>query len=155
MASGRKPLSEILLQMRSYCGYQERCHSEVRTKLLKLHVYGDDLESIIAELVRDDFLNEERYARSFARGKFRINHWGRNKIRLYLHRKDISDYCIRKGLSEIDEDEYTQYIEEQIAHKLQKGDDFKARRKAGDALIRKGFEPALVWESMNALTRDK
>ena len=96
----RQQLSDILDQMRRYCVTQDRCHSEVRTKLLKKHVYGDDLEEILSQLVSEDFLNEERFARSYARGKFRMNKWGKFKIRMMLKQKQVSDYCIRKGLED-------------------------------------------------------
>ena len=82
-----------LIQMQQFCAYQDRCHSEVRSKLLKLHVYGDDLEEIMAELIQDNFLDELRYAKSFARGKFRMNHWGKHKIRNELQR--VSLVCIK------------------------------------------------------------
>jgi regulatory protein len=154
MTTGRKSLAEILLKMRNFCGYQERCHSEVRSKLLKMRVYGDDLEAVVADLVKDDFLNEERYARSFARGKFRINHWGRNKIRLHLKRRGLSDYCIRKGLEEIDPEEYQAFMRGFVEKKLYDQRDYKTRRKVGDALIRKGYEPQLVWESINTFAGD-
>jgi len=65
-----------LEKLRRYCAYQDRCHQEVRQKLLSLKMYGDDLEEIITELINEDFLNEERYAQSFARGKFRMKKWG-------------------------------------------------------------------------------
>jgi regulatory protein len=97
---------DALLKLQAYCAYQDRCHSEVRSKLLDLGIYGDDLEDIIVALIEDNFLNEERYARSYARGKFRIKQWGRLRIRRELKFRKISDYCIRKAMEEIDENDY-------------------------------------------------
>jgi regulatory protein len=131
-------------RMRKFCSYQERAHSEVRTKLLKLQIYGDDLEDIIHQLISDDFLNEERFARSYVRGKFRMNKWGRFKIRLHLQQKRVSDYCINKGMEEIDEEEYISIIDNLLARKLTGDTDFKARQKARDSVVRKGFEPGIV-----------
>ena len=97
---------KALLKLQHYCAYQDRCHQEVRTKLLDIKVYGDELENIMTDLIRDDFLNEERYAKSYCRGKFRMKKWGKNKILQGLKLKRISAYCIKKGMTEIEDDEY-------------------------------------------------
>lgn len=97
--------------LRKYCVYQDRCHSEVRTRLLKLKIYGDDLEDIIVELIQDDYLNEERFARSYVRGKYRMKSWGRYKIERGLKEKRVSEYCIRKGMTEILDEEYMENLE--------------------------------------------
>jgi regulatory protein len=89
-----------------YCNYQERCHSEVRNKLFELGAATPEVEELMAELVQADILNEERFARSYARGKFRIKQWGKNKIINGLRAHRVSDYCIRKGLQEIPDEEY-------------------------------------------------
>ena len=70
-------LDKALQKLQRYCAYQDRCHQEVRAKLLSLGVYGDEMEEIIVSLIEDKFLDEERFARSFARGKFRLKQWGR------------------------------------------------------------------------------
>ena len=148
----RKQLSEILTQMRNYCARQDRCHSEMRTKLIKSEVYGDELEEILSQLVSEDFLNEERFARSYVRGKFRMNKWGRFKIRLQLKHKQVSDYCIRKGMEEIEDEEYNATIDDLLLKKLRGATDFKSRQKAKEALIRKGFEPDIVNERLGILS---
>ena len=88
---------DILIKMQRYCDYQERCHQEVRSKLIRMQVYGEELEQIMAILIEEDLLNEERFARSFARGRHRIKAWGRHRITRELKKRQISDYCIRKG----------------------------------------------------------
>ncbi len=98
--------AEALQKLQRYCAYQDRCHSEVRSKLLDLGIYGDELEEIIAELITDNFLNEERFARSYARGKFNIKKWGRHRIKQELKRRQITDYCLRKAMEEIEETDY-------------------------------------------------
>ena len=94
---------EALAKIQRYCAYQVRCHQEVRTRLLDMGVYADWLEEIIVQLIEENFLNEERFARSFARGKFRIKQWGRNRIRQELKKRNISAYCIRMAMEEIEE----------------------------------------------------
>lgn len=133
---------EIQERIRKYCAYQERCQQETRTKLFSLGVRGDEAESLIASLISENYINEERYARAFARGKFRINKWGKRKIELALRRKGISIYCIKKGLSEINQQEYLSAMKDLIGKPfpLKTAEKLKALR----VLISKGFEPALV-----------
>ena len=108
---------EALDKLQRYCAYQDRCHQEVRSKLLDLGIYGEDLEEIIVQLISDNFLNEERFARSYARGKFRIKRWGRNRIWQELQKRQISDYCLRKAMEEIDEAEYQKTLWELLEKK--------------------------------------
>jgi len=97
---------QALQKLSHYCAYQERCHSDVRHKLLELGFRGPELEEALAALIADDFLNEERFARSYSGGKFRVLHWGRRKIEQGLRQKQVSEYCIRKGLQEINTSDY-------------------------------------------------
>lgn len=134
--------------MQRYCAYQDRCHQEVRSKLIDLGVYGDRLEEIIAELVSDNFLNEERFARSYARGKFRLKKWGRTRIVQELRRRKISDYCIRKALTEIEEQDYLAALEQVVRKKAateKETDAFKRRAKLAAHALRRGYEAELVW----------
>ena len=93
-------------KLTKYCAYQERCHSEVRNKLYEWGLYQSVVEETIVSLIQDDFLNEERFAEAYARGKFRIKKWGRIKILAELNKRKISEYCKKKGLDQIDEGEY-------------------------------------------------
>ena len=145
---------EALDKLQRYCAYQDRCHQEVRTKLLELGIYGEDLEQIIVELIRENFLNEERFARSYARGKFRIKRWGRIRIQLELKKRKISAYCIRKGLEEIDEEEYQKVLEEMLQKKIaasKLSNTFQRNSKAGQYAIGRGFESWLVWDTIRKL----
>jgi len=92
---------QALQKLRHYCSYQERCHSEVKTKLYQLGVSKTLWDEMIAELIQGNYLNEERFAMAFARGKFKMNHWGKRKIEFELKAKFISDYCIKKAMKEI------------------------------------------------------
>jgi regulatory protein len=136
-----------LAKLQKYCAYQERCHYDVRNKLLQLKVYGDDLEEVITELIKDNYLNEERYAQSYIRGKYRMKKWGRRKILQELNRKKISVYCIKKGLKEIDEEEYMDNLRSIINVRLRKYTtplDYMSRQKIKAFCYNKGYEPSEI-----------
>lgn len=142
---------EALAKLQRYCAYQDRCHQEVRTKLLDHGIYGDELEEVISELILDNFLNEERFARSYARGKFRIKKWGKIKIRIELKKRKISDYCLRKAMEEIEDEEYEKTIDELIERKwneIRETNDFKKKGKVAKYLEGKGYERAFIWYSI-------
>jgi regulatory protein len=136
-----------------YCAYQERCHSEVRSKLLELGFRSNELEEAIASLIADNFLSEERYAQQYCGGKFRVNKWGRKKIIQELKRKKVSDYCIKMGLKEIDTQEYWETLQ-QLATK--KASEINAKekniwirkQKLQRYLIQKGYESDLINDIM-------
>lgn len=145
---------KALRRLQKYCAYQDRCHQEVRTKLLELKIYGEDLEDIIVELIAENFLNEERFARSYARGKFRIKKWGRTRIQQELKKRNISAYCIKKAMEEIEEEDYLTILQELIEKKLQQSKEtnpFQQKAKLAKHLINKGYESALVWSELNRL----
>lgn len=139
-----------LQKLQYYCAYQDRCHNEVRSKLISLGVYGDTLEQIITELIIEKFLDEERFARSYARGKFRIKKWGRLRIVRELKFRKVSAYCIKKALTEIEEDEYLATLElildKKQAQYLQKNDAFVARQKTANYAGQRGYEMNLIWD---------
>lgn len=149
---------EALDKLERYCVYQDRCHKEVRTKLIELGIYGDDLELIIAKLIEENFLNEERYACSYVRGKFRMKKWGRIKIKIELKRNKISAYCIKKGFQEIDEEEYIETLDKLILKKnelLREKNPYKRNQKIAAYLYQKGYESHLIWERIKALIKFK
>ncbi len=134
-----------------YCAYQERSHQEVKNKLYEFGLRTSDVDELLSYLITEGFLNEERYAKLFAGGKFRVKHWGRIKIVHALERKGLSKKCISIGLKEIDEDDYQKTLEKLIASKIEEldGEDkFILRDKASKFVIQKGFEPELVWKML-------
>jgi len=140
-----------LERMQKYCAYQERCHSEVRHKLLSLGIYGDDLEEIIFDLIQENFLNEERFARSYARGKFRIKQWGRNKIIRELKVRQVSDYCIRMAMEEIDGEEYLKTLKKLAQKKWNEYrgmKNFERKGRLARYLSSRGFESELIWAEL-------
>jgi len=146
MSPFRKPQKstpeQALRQLQHFCGYRERCHEEVKEKLRSLGIWRADQDQIIASLIEGDYLNEERFARVFAGGKFRVNRWGRNRIRYALLQKKVSEYCIRKGLAEIDEGEYDRVLEKLVHDRLYQlaGPIAIRREKTMTYLIGRGFE---------------
>ena len=99
-------VKQALERISKYCAYQERCQMEVRNKLSEFDLNPDEIEEVISELIQQNFLNEERFSRAFARGKFRINGWGKKKIGLALAQKQVSSACIQLGFQEIPPDKY-------------------------------------------------
>ncbi|MBA2422180.1 MAG: RecX family transcriptional regulator [Chitinophagales bacterium] len=143
---------QALERLKKYCAYQERSQHEVRHKLLKLGQYGNDLENIIVKLIEDGFVNEERYAMAFARGKYRMKSWGRNKIIQQLKWKGISDYCVNKAMLQIGLDDYMLTLIKTLKKKaatLKDVSSFAQKQKLSSFLIRKGYEPEIVWEAVN------
>lgn len=137
-----------------YCAYQERSHQEVKNKLYELGLYSSQVDELLVYLITEGFLNEERYAKLFAGGKFRIKQWGRIKIVHALESKGLSQACIRIGLKEIDADDYEQTLEKLLTDKLSEVADensFVARDKVSKYAIQKGFEPDLVWQKLKKL----
>ncbi len=147
-------MREYLEKVRHYCSYQERCHSEVRNKLFELGARGLDLDNIIVRLIEDNFLNEERFAIAYAGGKFRQKKWGRIKITLELKARKISEYCIKKALKEIDEDDYIQTLDNIIYKKsgaLKVKNTIAKKMKLATYGMSRGYEQDLVWSAVNRM----
>lgn len=140
---------EAVANIQRYCAFQERCHKEVRYKLIEHAIYGDLLEEIISDLISNNFLDEERFARTFARGKFRMKQWGRNKIKQELKLRDVSVYSIKAAMTEIDGDEYLSVLSNLIAKK-ERTTTFKnqldKKKKLTDYALSKGYEYDLIAE---------
>jgi regulatory protein len=133
-----------------YCAYQERTQQEVRDKLYSLGLHRDEVEDVLTQLITENFVNEERFAKSYALGKFRLKHWGRVKIAFELKRKNITPYCIREALAEIAEDEYLAGLHRLIEKKLPaySGTNNSNRYQLAQFLINKGYESDLVWGAL-------
>jgi regulatory protein len=132
-----------------YCAYQERCQQEVRDKIYSWGLHQDDVEPVIAQLIADGFINEERFARAFAGGKFRIKKWGKVKIKNELKARKITDYCIRKAMEEIDNSEYLKALKAIIYKKskeIKESNLFKKANKIAAYCISRGFESETVWD---------
>lgn len=142
-------------KIKQYCAYQERCHAEVRDKLYSYGLNKSEVEEIIYTLITENYLNEERFAIHYAGGKFRMKQWGKNKIKQSLKLKQVSEYCIKKALKEIDEKEYEKIFLKLVEQKLKilksERNIFIKKRKLQDFLLQKGFENDLVREAIKEL----
>jgi regulatory protein len=140
---------QALQKLKHFCAYQERCHSEVKDKLYKLGVRIREHDAIMATLIEEDYLNEERFAVAYAGGKWRVKKWGRVKIKYELKQKGVTDYCIKKALKQIGEEEYRKVLSQQAAAKyaaLKSEQHLVRKKKTADYLLGRGFESALIKE---------
>ncbi|HEX4876714.1 MAG TPA: regulatory protein RecX [Chitinophagaceae bacterium] len=138
---------QALQKLKHYCAYQERCHSEVKEKLFSLGVWSKDHDEIIAALIEENYLNEERFAIAFAGGKFRVKQWGKVKIKYELKKKQVSEYSIKKAMKQIDEEDYLSVLQKLANEKYAalKSEQYLIRKKKTmDYLAARGFEPELV-----------
>ncbi len=147
---------QALQKLKHYCAYQERCHSDVKEKLYSLGVWKKDHDEIIAALIEENYLNEERFAIAFAGGKFRINQWGRVKIKYALKQKQVSEYCIKKAMKQIGEEDYLQLLNKLAKEKyaLLKSEQYLVRKKkTADYLMNRGFEAPIINEVIETIVK--
>ncbi|MGJ8734348.1 MAG: regulatory protein RecX [Cellulophaga sp.] len=148
-------IKEATKKLEQYCAYQERCHKEVTQKLKDMGMITDARDVIITHLIKENYLNEERFAQSFARGKFNIKKWGKNRIVNELKFRDISIYNIKTALKEIEDDKYTETLDAlatKRANEVKETNVFKKRKKIADYLLYRGWESHLVYEKVKELT---
>ena len=150
-------IAEVQSKMEHYCAYQDRCHDEVRQKLYSFLLTKEEREMIIVHLIEHNFLNEERFACSFVRGKHRIKQWGKVRIKLELKARHISNYNIDSAFKEISNEEYSETFH-QLAEKywesLTEKNILKKRKKHCDFLLRKGYESHLVYAKVKDLEQE-
>ena len=149
---------QALQKLRHYCGYQERCHSEAEKKLYDLGVTEKEHDEIISTLSEENCLNEERFAVAYASGKFRMKQWGRVKIKHALQQKQVNEYCIKKALEQIDEEEYSAGLKKLAEEKytaLKNEQYFIRKKKTMDYLIQKGYEPESIHTVVNMFSEKK
>lgn len=147
-------VNEIKRKLEQYCVYQDRCHKEVEQKLREFSLIPEAREMILLSLMQNNFLNEERFAKSFARGKFNIKKWGKQRIVRELKFRDISAYNIKTALKEIDENDYLDTIfsiTEKRNEIIKEKNIFKRKRKLIDFLLRKGYENDLIYKTVNEI----
>ena len=148
---------EALQKIEHYCAYQERCHEEVEQKLRSMKMTSDEIDQIITQLINDNFLNEERFACSFARGKHRIKYWGKIRITNELKFRGINQTLINIALKEINNEEYYTTFDT-LANRhwesIRETNSLKKRKKFCDFMLRKGFESNLVYEKLRELEND-
>lgn len=142
-------LQEATKKLENYCSYQERCHKEVVAKLKEMGMIPIAIDDIVGHLIQENFLNEERFSRSFARSKFNIKKWGRNRIVSELKQRDITKYNINLAMQELAEESYHETLEalaQKRLKQIKETDTFKRRKKLADYLLYRGWESPLVYE---------
>ncbi|MDP6908781.1 MAG: regulatory protein RecX [Flavobacteriales bacterium] len=146
--------SEALQKMQKYCAYQERSHKDVNQKMWDLKIPMELRDDILLNLIQQNFLNEERFARAYVRGKFKIKKWGRNKIIKGLKQHQVQKKCIQLALQEIDEELYLQILKEVLTQKSDRLKEKNAWKRRGSLYrfaTQRGFESAFVNEAINEL----
>jgi regulatory protein len=149
---------EALGKIQRYCAYQERSHSEVRQKLFQYGLRESEVDDLLTQLITSGYLNEERYAKAFAGGKFRMKKWGRMKIVHALEAQSLSKNCINSGLKEIDPDDYLKTLRQILKKKnseLTEKNIYTLRDKLSKFAIQKGYEPDLVWKVLKEILPDR
>jgi regulatory protein len=149
--------AEGLIRIYRFCAYQERSHLEVKNKLFSFGLWEDAVNEILSRLIVEGFLNEERFAKAFTGGKFRIKKWGKNKIIHALEGKGLTETCIQRGLMEIEDPDYKKTLIEIIRKKLDRthqSNQFRKREIVARYAIAKGFEPEFVWQVVKSVISD-
>lgn len=147
-------LKEATKKLEGYCAYQERCHKEVVLKLRGMYMIPEAIDQIVTHLIQENYLNEERFAQSYARGKFNIKKWGRNRIANELKRRQISKYNIKTALKEIDDNDYIttlNLLSKKRLASLRETNKLKKRKKLADYLLYRGWESHLVYAKIREL----
>ena len=147
-------VEEAKRKLEKYCIYQDRCHKEIEQKIFEMGMIEEAKNMIILHLMEHDFVNEERFSKSYARGKFRIKKWGKQRIIRELKFRNISDYNITSALKEIDEEEYLKTLENLAQKKManiSEKNPYKKSQKITNFLLYRGFENNLVYEVVKEL----
>ncbi|RED48777.1 regulatory protein RecX [Seonamhaeicola aphaedonensis] len=147
-------LEEAKRKLENYCVYQERCHKEVRQKLQEMHMIPEAIDVIIVHLLEHNFLNEERFAKAFVRGKFSIKKWGKYRLTSELKKKDISKTNINQAINEIDDENYYNvfnHLAQKQVLSITDKNKYKKRKKLADYLLYRGWESDLVYKKVNEL----
>ena len=142
--------------MEHYCSYQERCYKDVDNKLNSFSLIPEAREKILTYLIENNFINEERFAKSFARGKHNYKNWGKNRIIQELKSRDISQRIIQSALAELSEDDYLENFNTLAKKHWQSIKERKGPKKSKkfvDFLLRKGYESNLIFEKLNDLNK--
>ena len=149
-------VKEATRKLEHYCAYQERCHQEVRQKLEGMYMIPEAIDVIMVHLIEHDFLNEERFAKTYVRGKFKYKAWGRRRLTFELKKKDVSKVNINQALREIGEAEYIEFFDalaEKKTNSITESNIYKKRKKFIDYFLYRGWESHLVYEKAHELIK--
>ena len=147
-------VKEAQKKLEHYCTYQERCHQEVVNKLQELGMIPLAIDTVVSKLIRDNYLNEARFAQSFARGKFRIKKWGKIRIKRELKARQVSDYNIKRGLKEIPENDYNNtfwFLFEKRKKAVDGNNPLTQKKKIISYMVYRGWEAQKIYEALQDL----
>ena len=147
-------ISEAKKNIEHYCAYQERCHKEVVNKLKDLGIIQNAIDVIVTDLIQNNYLNETRFAQSFARGKFKIKKWGKVKIHRELNKREISEYNIKMGMKEISDSDYEETFNTLLDKKLSELShlpESEQKRKIFSYLSYRGWEVEKIFEALRKI----
>ena len=147
-------ISDAKKNIEDYCAYQERCHKEVINKLKNLGIIQNAIDIIVADLIQNNYLNETRFAQSFARGKFKIKKWGKVKIHRELNKREISEYNIKMGMKEISDSDYEETFNMLLEKKLSELShlsESEKKRKIFNYLSYRGWEVEKIFEALRKI----
>ena len=145
-------VDEAQKKLENYCAYQERCHKEVRNKLRDMRMIPEAIDNIMVHLIQHNYLNEERFAKAYVSGKFRIKKWGKNRLLRELKFREISKYSIDSAMKEIDLDDYYLTLDELVIKRIDQVNEkniYKKKKKVADYLLYRGWESHLIYEKLN------
>ncbi len=145
---------QAFVKAAKFCAYQERTQAEVRAKLHEYGFWGEEAEAVIVRLIEDNFINEERFARTYAGSKFRLKKWGRRKIKQALQQKQLSTYCIKAGMEEIKDEDYEATLKELLEKKIPQiktSNVLVLKQKLLNYALSKGYESEWIWRSLKEL----
>ncbi|EAQ99772.1 regulatory protein RecX [Maribacter sp. HTCC2170] len=149
-------LNEATKKLEHYCAYQDRCHKDVVTKLRGMRMIPEAIDHIVGHLIQENYLNEERFSKSFSRGKFKIKKWGRVRITNELKQRNITKYNIKIALKEIDDDLYIETFNQLAKKRLEAITETniqKKKRKLADYLLYRGWESHMVYSKIQELIK--
>ncbi|WP_100611170.1 regulatory protein RecX [Confluentibacter lentus] len=149
-------VQEATKKMEHYCAYQERSHQEVQQKLMDMHMIPEAIDVITIHLLEHNFLNEERFAKTYVSGKFHIKKWGKSRLTYQLKQKGVSKVNINQAIREISDKEYTDVFNDLTEKKvlqIKESNKLKKKRKFIDYFLRLGWESHLVYDKANELIK--
>jgi regulatory protein len=153
----QKDISSVKNKMMAFCAYQERCRQEVFQKLDKFELTKEEILALVAELELERYLDESRFTKSYAEGKFRVKKWGRIRIKMELKRRNIPEELIRESIAGIDGDKYYDTLKELIEKKLrtlQRDDQDKQKQKILRFAYSRGYEPDLILDALKEVQKE-
>ena len=146
---------EAKTKLEALCAYQERCSYELNSKMISWGLYEDDRNALLADLITNNFLSEERFAEAFTSGKVRIKKWGRIKIRVELKQKQISDYSIKKAFNQIDDSIYIENLKHLLEKKWRalasEKNQYNRKAKTFRFLSSKGYESDIIQDCFDEI----